>query len=279
MAVDVDGFLGRFFAFGAAPSVETYLPLFDSEASLLDAGMARPITVSEIPDSIRGVLAVVPDLIMIPERWRERNETLFVEASNRATIAGGPVHWRSVYCVDLKRDRVIRGRRYYDRRPLFGRLDPSLPVLPDMPEISTHEARPVGDPIADVASFATAMSDALTRHDGAGLQGLFREDGCWWSPGRSEPVTRDALPAWLDGVAARIPESKFAFEAWAGDDTLLFLEWTMTGQLDGESITFAGVDRFDLAAGLALHARSYFDTLELATRLAALAETAEGDSA
>ena len=28
LAPDLDGFLARFFAFGAAPSVDTYLPLF-----------------------------------------------------------------------------------------------------------------------------------------------------------------------------------------------------------------------------------------------------------
>jgi hypothetical protein len=286
MAADVDGFLERFFAFGAAPSVESYLALFDPHATLFDSGMARPISVPEIPDSIRGVLAVIPDLVMVPERWRERNGTLFVEAGNRATIAGGMVQWRSVYCVDLAGDRVVRGRRYYDRRPLFARLDPSLPsipeILPSLPEMSAAAgacAPPIADPIVDAGSFASAASDALTHRDGAALQRLFREDGCWWSAGRAEPVLRDAIPVWLDALAALLPDAKVDVETWAGDDTLVFLEWKASARLGGESIAIGGVDRFDLAAGLALHARSYFDTLDLANRLAALAGTAKGDGA
>jgi len=272
MEIDVDGFLERFFAFGAAPSVETYLPLFDPAATLFDAGMPRPITVPEIPDSIRGVLALVPDLVMVPERWRERDGTLFVEAGNRATLAGEPVHWRSVYCVDLSGDRVVRGRRYYDRRPLFARLDPSLPSLPDARVAPTGAATPIADPVPGAERFARAASDALSRRDGAALQRLFREDGCWWSAGRAEPIPRATLPAWQASTSALLPDAKRDALQWAGDDSLVFLEWKLSAQLGGEPFAIGGVDRFDLAAGLALHARSYFDTLDLATRLAAAAE-------
>ncbi len=36
MPHDVDGFLTRFRAFGAAPGVDTYLPLFHPDATLFD---------------------------------------------------------------------------------------------------------------------------------------------------------------------------------------------------------------------------------------------------
>ena len=76
----------------------------------------------------------------------------------------------------------------------------------------------------------------------------------------------------LDAVEALLPEVKRDVEQWAGDETLVFLEWRATAQLGGAPLAIGGVDRFDLAAGLALHGRSYFDTLGLATRLAALGE-------
>ena len=90
---DLDRFLERFVAFGAAPAVETYLPLFHPEATLFDAGMAQPIGVEEIPEHLEAILKVLPDLRMTPERWRERDGTVFVEARNEATV--GPRGARS----------------------------------------------------------------------------------------------------------------------------------------------------------------------------------------
>jgi len=129
MEPETDIFLDRFRAFGRAPSTATYLPLFDPEATLFDSGMERPIGVAEIPEHIGAILKLVPDFRMTPERWRECDGTLFVEALNRATLGGTPIQWDSVYCMDLRGDRVVRGRRYYDRRPLFARLNPDIPAL------------------------------------------------------------------------------------------------------------------------------------------------------
>lgn len=145
-------FLERFRRFGARASAETYLALFDPEATLFDSGMPRPLTVPEIPEHIEGILRLVPDFRMTPERWRFAAPTIFVEASNTATLAGAPIAWRSIYCIDLRGDRVLRGRRYYDRRPLFARLSPELAARPlfepDPPPIG---ATPPDTPISFAA--------------------------------------------------------------------------------------------------------------------------------
>jgi hypothetical protein len=114
--------------------------------------------------------------------------------------------WSSVYCVDLEGDRVIRGRRYYDRRALFALLDPALPALP--------------------------------------------LDGC------------AALPRLLPDLCQEL-------QHWAGDDELLFLEWKATASVGGELLTLRLAERLELSAGRVRDGRAYFDTLELAARLAA----------
>jgi len=129
-AADVGRFLARFRRFGAEPSVATYLDLFHPDATLFDSGMPRPLRVAEIPEHIEGVLRLVPDFRMTPERQRFRQPTIFVEAHNQATLAGAPIEWPSIYCIDLKGDQVIRGRRYYDRQPLFARLSPDVAKRP-----------------------------------------------------------------------------------------------------------------------------------------------------
>ena len=100
--------------------------------------MERPITVPEIPEHIEAILKLAPDFRMTPERWRLRGTTIFVEAHNQATLRGERIQWPSVYVIDLRGDRVIRGRRYYDRRPLVSRVLPGVaPEAPAVPRSST----------------------------------------------------------------------------------------------------------------------------------------------
>ena len=58
-----------------------------------------------------------------------------------------------MYCIDLRADRVIRGRRYYDRRPLFARLSSELAAKP---------AFDGGAPLVIDANVADA--EALAKH-------------------------------------------------------------------------------------------------------------------
>ncbi len=233
---DVDGFLERFFAFGAAPSTGTYLPLFHPDATLFDSGMERPITVPEIPEHIEAILKVVPDFQMTPERWREREGTLFVEASNRATVGGRAAHWQSIYCVDLEGDRVIRGRRYYDRRALFALLNPDLPALPEAAVASCELSGAEGE--------AGALAHALAEG---------------WASGRA-PAQHRALAEAVGGL-------EMEQVGWAGDGELVFLEWKARARVGDATLAFGVADRIDRSAGKA-DARAYFDTLTLATTLA-----------
>jgi hypothetical protein len=225
---DVDTFLERFVAFGRAPSLTTYLPLFHPDATLFDSGMERPIAVPEIPEHIEAILKLVPDFRMTPERWRARGRTLFVEARNQATLGKTPLQWPSVYCVDLAGASVVRGRRYYDRRPLFALLNPALPELP----CETASER---QSVVRAIPGGPALEPAPEPH----------------------PIVR------------LLPDLEPLVEHWAGDAELLFVEWSANARVGEAPLALGGVDRFELAGGRVRHARSYFDTLAVATRLAA----------
>jgi hypothetical protein len=241
---DAAAFLERFRAFGAAPGVATYLALFHPEATLFDSGMERPLGVPEIPEHIEGIVKLVPDFRMVPERWRGRGSTLFVEARNSGTLGCGPMQWRSVYCMDLRGDRVLRGRRYYDRRPLFARLGAALPALPG---IGAGDDEPGDEPLepAPAATSAESFVESV-------------------AAGRTRRRPWPALARALPGLSASVAQ-------WAGDDELVFVEWEASGKVGGVLFPLGVVERFDRRGGAAAGARAYLDTLALATRLAAAA--------
>lgn len=266
MSQSVESFLERFAAFGNRPGVETYLPLFHPEATLFDAGMERPITVPEIPGHLEGILKLVPDFRMTPERWRQRDGTLFVEARNEATVGRTPARWRSVYCVDLEADRVRRGRRYYDRRGLFALLNPALPALPGYAPVAA-EAGPVADPIEGPEAVVRAYGAAWVAVGAGDLARVFREDGTLAGPDLPRPLARNELAHYRGALTGLLAGLRMELVAWAGDDALAFAEWRVEAEVGGEPLSLGVVDRFDLAGGLVLAGRAYFDTLELAARL------------
>lgn len=165
---DVDRFLERFTTFGAQPSTCSYLPLFHPDATLFDSGMERPITVAEIPEHIEAILRLVPDFRMTPERWRVRDATVFIEAHNQATLRDRLLEWRSVYCVDLRGDRVIRGRRYYDRRPLVSLVFPGVPAEP--PIAFAMPAAPALEAMRDPEAFVRQRIGVVKRVAGLDLE-------------------------------------------------------------------------------------------------------------
>jgi ketosteroid isomerase-like protein len=268
MGHDTERFLERFTAFGAGPGTSSYLALFHRDATLHDAGMEKPLRVPEIPAHIEGILALVPDFRMTPERWREREGTVFVEALNRATVAGREARWRSIYCVDLAGDLVMRGRRYYDRRALYTRLDPNLPALPPYEPVA-EEPRSFSDPLDGAGEIVRAVGETFGRDDSRAWLRLFREDATLVGPDLPRPISRNELAPHHRAVRSRLSELDLELLEWAGDDALAFAEWRLRGQSAGVPLTLDVATRLDLAGGLILAARAYFDTLGLATALAA----------
>ena len=271
----VAAFLERFVRFGAEPSVATYMPLFHPDVTLFDDGMERPIGYQEIPASITATLDLARGFRMVPERWRGRDGVLLVEARNQATILGTPCRWHSVYRVHLDGDRVIDGRRYYDRAPLLATFDPATPQLPALaaPERAGDAAAVA--PVACLERGVTAreLVEACARGwaDGqwSALAAALRDDATWHAPGVSGPLGRDAVIGYRTQFAQLLGGAVPRLRAWAGDETLVLAEWRAEVRTPSRSPYALGmVERFDLVAGRVLAARTYFDTASLARALA-----------
>lgn len=265
-------FLKRFERFGSEPSVETYLALFHPDARLYDEGMERPIGVGEIPAHIAGVLALVRGFRMRPERWRARGPRVFVEAHNSGEVAGTPVAWRAVYRIELEGSLVRDGRRYFDRAPLLAPLDASTPTL-DAAFAPGHGAAalPPRDAVAGREATAEEIVDECARawreDRPEAVAELFREDGALLAPGLPGPVGGGGIAAYYRKLSALLGGARLAPRSFAGDGSLLFIEWqTDVPTADGVH-PFGLVERFDLLAGRVLAARTYFESVALARAL------------
>lgn len=271
----VASFLARFSRFGAEPSVATYMPLFHPDVTLFDDGMERPIGYAEIPASISATLALAQGFRMVPERWRGRDGVLFVEARNEATILGTPCRWQSVYRVHLDGDRVVDGRRYYDRAPLLATFDPATPRLPTLSIAGDAAGAAPVEPVACLGAGVTSRELLEMLEDGwrdeawHPLAALFRDDATWHAPGVEGVLRREAIPAHRTHFARLLGGARPRLVATAGDDTLVLTEWRAeVPTRSGGPYALGMVERFDLVAGRVLAARTYLDTAALAQAVA-----------
>lgn len=231
MNTNVAHWFERFAAFGRAPDPDSYAAVFHPEGEVADAGMTMPTPASQVREAITHVLRLMPDLRIDMRRYRVRGSAVFVEAANRGTINGTPVAWNAVYRVHLRDGGVYRGRRFYDQATVFRALRPDMGWLPSLP-LATGTT-PVA--YADIVS-------------GAPVAALFAADATIETPDQRRLLTPADLVHHLAGAPFRTVD-------WAGDGTLMFIEWQRGDLL--------GADRLELREGRIVSMHRYFDTLGL----------------
>ncbi len=154
-APDLDGFYQRFTAWGADATVDGYVDLFDPDATLFDSGMPEPLPASGIRALITGTLGLLQGFRFEPVRQGRgpadgTADTLYLEARNTAVIGGEAVTWPAVYCVTVRGDRVLRGRRYYDQSAILpAAMAAALPAEDPHPHAGPSSIRPVSVGRAD----------------------------------------------------------------------------------------------------------------------------------
>jgi ketosteroid isomerase-like protein len=265
---NVERWIEKFIEFGAQPNPSRYVALFDPEGTVFDSGMERPLKATEVATHMEGVLKLMPDFHFTISRWRERENTVFVDAQNAATIAGRKLLWDAVYCVTLQGDRVMRGRRYYDRAPLFARVSPTLPSLPAYEPIVDQEIeRNIGTgpsasgltPAEFLTQYAQLWQAPLPRR----FADFYHSRGRMLNPGMHRPLCRSEIPGYYTFLLSTIPDLRMEQQAWAGDQQALYVEWRAKGSFVGKPFQLNVVDRFEFIDGRVIYGQAYFDTVAL----------------
>jgi hypothetical protein len=125
---DPESFVERFTRVWSDPEPDDFADLWADGGVLLHPTMARAIPKAEIPDYLRRLKAVAPDIRLEPKSWASRGDQLFIEWTITATRRGGkePTTWSGVDRFTLEGDRASDGIAYFDTAPLWAQIDPSM---------------------------------------------------------------------------------------------------------------------------------------------------------
>jgi len=88
----------------------------------LDCVLTNPlglITPDGMQPFMAALLAVEPDIRVVPLRWAETADGVLIEWANRGTLRGAPVELRGVDRFTLRNGKVAEGVSYFDPRPFL----------------------------------------------------------------------------------------------------------------------------------------------------------------
>ena len=269
---DWQGFLARFFDFGNDPTPERYLDLFDPQGTVQHPGMARPLARPEIPAFISAALSTVPDFRLRPVHWCARGEAVFVEAASSGTVRGTHVTWPAMYCVNLRGDRVIRGRAHYDRAAVLSSFEPDLAgrrdeaharaLSEEVPQDSCLNGLHVDAPVIQ-----TNLVEPYIAHWRAPrperLLDFYCPAGCLLVPGVPNALSGDAIADYYRDRLAETHDLQLRCETWMARAGRVFFEWRMTGSIAGRSFDLGAAEHLMLDGSRIAEGISYFDTLSL----------------
>jgi hypothetical protein len=121
---DVERFVERFKTVWAAPEPESFALLWQPEGTLSHPSMERSIAQAEIPDYLRRVKSVLPDISLEVRHWAATDNVVLIEWTITATFQREPIEWSGADRFILRGDRAVEGVAYFDTTPLWNRFDP-----------------------------------------------------------------------------------------------------------------------------------------------------------
>jgi ketosteroid isomerase-like protein len=267
---DWEIFLDKYRAFGDQPSRETHARLFASDATIRHPGMKEPMPAARYVDFIVEGLKRLHDFHLIPIHWAVNGDTIFVEARNTAVVNGHPIEWPATYVVTLRGEMVVRGHAYYDRSEVLMHFDAALssPRPNAHRALLSHETPQRSSPIENEAYASAVYQKIVTPYAAngkdpvpAGFQQFYTADAGMINPGFERPLRRDELPAYYTALKSQIRNLQLHLERWAARPGMLFIEWTVTGEVRGQPLVLPNTDRFTLREMLATQGVAYFDDL------------------
>jgi len=274
--VDWQGFLARFSDFGSNPTQARYLDLFDRQGTVQHPGMVRALARHEIPSFISAALSTMPDFKLRPVRWCARGEILFVEAASSGTVRLAHVTWPAIYCVNLRGDRVIRGRSYYDRAAVLSGFEPDVAERRNEAHARALSEEAAQDGLhvcnglhADAPTIRKELVEPYIANWRAPRPERFLDfythAGRLLVPGVSNALSGNAIADYYRGRLDETQDLQLGCEIWMARAGQVFFEWRMAGSLAGRPFDLGAAERLTLDGSRIVEGVSYFDTLSLRT--------------
>ena len=115
--------------------------------------------------------------------------------------------------------------------------------------------------------------------DADSLRELMHADTRNLIPPLREPADREGVVELFRGVLQQLPDMRIEVVRWAPTGDAVMIEWRASATVAGQLLTWTGVDRFCIRGDRMYEGQVYWDTRQLAERVAAAVAAAQAAAA
>ncbi len=147
-----------------------------------------------------------------------------------------------------------------------------------MDTTSKYQAPSAGQ-LARAQQLVARFAEQWNAPDADNLRDLMHADTQNQIPPMAAPADREGVVAHFRQVLQRLPDLRIEVERWAPTGDIVMVEWRATATVAGTPLSWTGVDRFRVRGERMDQAMVYWDTRQLAERMAAAVEAASRQGA
>lgn len=118
--VDASAFVDAWSTIWDGPNSnpELYRSLLHDDCPLVNP--VRPIRAAELPEFMRAMVALVPDIRVVPLRWAATDDSVLIEWRNSGTLRGKRFEIYGADRYTFRDGKAVEGSSYFDPRPMLG---------------------------------------------------------------------------------------------------------------------------------------------------------------
>ncbi|MCK1323550.1 nuclear transport factor 2 family protein [Bradyrhizobium sp. 156] len=138
----------------------------------------------------------------------------------------------------------------------------------------TYDA-PSSAQLAAAEDLVNRFAARWAKPDADALRDLMHPDTRNLIPPMTEPGNREAVVEHFRGVLKMLPDLRLEVIRWAPTGDAVLIEWRAIASVAGQSLTWTGVDRFNIRGDAMYEASVYWDTRGLAEKMGAIVAAAQ----
>jgi predicted SnoaL-like aldol condensation-catalyzing enzyme len=134
---------------------------------------------------------------------------------------------------------------------------------------------PSKEQFAAASLLVARFAERWKKPDADALRDLMHPDTKNLIPPMVQPGDREAVVEHFRSVLKMVPDMTLEVVRWAPTGDAVLLEWQANATVAGQSLTWSGVDRFNIRGDRMYEANVYWDTRDLAEKMGAAVARAQ----
>ena len=138
---------------------------------------------------------------------------------------------------------------------------------------------PTPSQLDDAYALVDRFAAIWAKPDLEGLKSLMHEDTRNLIPPMTEPADREGVLAQFGATFERMPDLRVEVMRWAPTGDAVMVEWRASASIAGQPLSWVGVDRFNIRGDRMYAGQVYWDTRQVAEKIATSIQAAQARAA